>query len=191
MSRKRLVPRLCLGTHRPRGSASQAAANASCLCGDKEAEPPRHCVPRQSLGTRTIARRANRRGDGFGRRSICRRRRSTRRLSTPLLETASSGPAIRKRSPAALVPPTRRPTAATRSAGARPIAVSRAISTKEPGAGTTPAGSSNAASASTGSTACDIKAARAPTKPTARGYSMCISSVLASYNVTVDEPNGS
>ena len=190
MSRKRLVPRLCLGTHRPRGSASQALLTL----------PVSAETRRQSLLGTAFPGRAWERG----------------RSLVVLIVVATAAVAVQSVAaddqPVVYPPrycengferagypqeiacrarPSDSPTYCGYTVGGgAPIAVSRAISTKEPGAGTTPAGSSNAASASTGSTACDIKAARAPTKPTARGYSMCISSVLASYNVTVDEPNG-
>jgi hypothetical protein len=42
-----LVPRLCLGMHCPRGSASRERTV-------QEAEPSKRCVPRQSLGTRVF-----------------------------------------------------------------------------------------------------------------------------------------
>ncbi len=49
-----LVPRLCLGTHFPRGSASlkDELMSVASRVGMREAEPPEKCVPRQSLGTR-------------------------------------------------------------------------------------------------------------------------------------------
>jgi hypothetical protein len=51
-----LVPRLCLGTHCPRGSASDDR-QASSPNSTRQAEPARQCVPRQSLGTRLSSTR--------------------------------------------------------------------------------------------------------------------------------------
>jgi UDPglucose 6-dehydrogenase len=45
-----LVPRLCLGTHCSQGSALRQSEPAGYSVA-REAEPPRQCVPRQSLGT--------------------------------------------------------------------------------------------------------------------------------------------
>jgi hypothetical protein len=54
-----LVPRLCLGTQCSRGSASQKCDKTNSSQISKEAEPPRQCVPRRSLGT-SIPRKSTR-----------------------------------------------------------------------------------------------------------------------------------
>src|SRR5689334_17565501 len=59
--RTTLVPRLCLGTHCPGGSASLCRSSvappsfAAIVLIPEQAEPARHPIPRQSLGTRIHA----------------------------------------------------------------------------------------------------------------------------------------